>query len=209
MFSFIEKLFDTSDFVARWHCGDWSDAHGWLHILSDVAIFGAYFAIPLALAYFILQRKDVPFLPIFWLFAAFILSCGIGHAIEATLFWQPWYRLSGLSKLLTAIVSWTTVIALVPLLPKALALPGLAAGNLRLRAEILAREQVEQQLREHAEQLAETNQDLERFSQTIVGREDRVIELKQQVNELLRELGRGPRYGVDPADPTQDKQIEP
>ena len=209
MFSFITKLLDTSDFVARWNCGDWSDAHGWLHILSDVAIFGAYFAIPVVLAFFVLRRKDVPFLPIFWLFAAFILSCGIGHAIEATLFWQPWYRLSGLSKLLTAIVSWVTVIALFPLLPKALALPGLAAVNLRLQAEMSARELVEQQLRERAEQLAATNLDLERFSQTVVGREDRVTELKQQVNELLRELGREPRYGVDQTDPAQAEQIDP
>ena len=105
MFSFIVKLFDTSDFVARWNCGDWSDAHGWLHIFSDIAIFAAYFAIPVVLAYFVLRRKDVPFLPIFWLFAAFILCCGIGHAIEATLFWQPWYPLFfWLLQALTAIV---------------------------------------------------------------------------------------------------------
>src|SRR5437867_6492099 len=133
MLAFLETLFDTGDFPARWHCGNWSEAHGWLHVLSDSAIFGAYFAIPVVLAYFVLRRKDVPFLPIFWLFAAFILCCGIGHAVEATLFWHPWYRLSGLSKLLTAIVSWATVIALVPILPKALTLPGLAVVNEQLK----------------------------------------------------------------------------
>jgi hypothetical protein len=35
-------LFDTSDFPARWTCGQWSAVHGWTHILSDLAIFGAY-----------------------------------------------------------------------------------------------------------------------------------------------------------------------
>src|SRR5262249_10265764 len=107
----------------RWYCGNWTAAHGWLHILSDIAIFGAYAAIPAVLVLFALRRrKDIPFLPIFWLFAGFILFCGTGHLIEATIFWQPWYRLSGVVKLATALISWCTVIGLVPLIPKALAL---------------------------------------------------------------------------------------
>lgn len=133
MLSFFEKLFDTADFPLRWQCGNWSDGHSWLHILADSAIFGAYFAIPLILTSFVLRRKDVPFPPIFWLFAAFILSCGIGHLVEASLFWNPWYRLSGLVKVVTATVSWATVVALIPLLPKALALPGLALVNEQLK----------------------------------------------------------------------------
>jgi hypothetical protein len=32
MFDFLSKLFDTSDFPARWHCGHWTVGHGWLHI---------------------------------------------------------------------------------------------------------------------------------------------------------------------------------
>ncbi len=120
---FVANLFDTSDFPARWHSGNWSTKHGWLHILSDLFVFGAYFAIPVVLTLFILRRKDVPFPPIFWLFAASILALGIGHLIEATIFWQPWYRLSGVVKFFTAVVAWATVVALIPVLPKALALP--------------------------------------------------------------------------------------
>ena len=52
MVEYFRLLFDTSGFPARWNCGQWSDAHGWLHILSDLAIFGAYSAIPLTLVYF-------------------------------------------------------------------------------------------------------------------------------------------------------------
>jgi len=146
MFSFFTSLFDTSDFPARWSCGNWSDVHGWLHVLSDAAIFGAYFAIPVVLAYFVVRRKDVPFLPIFWLFAAFILCCGIGHLVEATIFWQPWYRLSGLVKVITAFVSWATVIALVPIVPRALALPALATINLQLKQEIEERKRAEKRM---------------------------------------------------------------
>lgn len=140
-------LFGTDGFPPRWQCGDWSALHGWTHICSDAAIFGAYAAIPAALIYFALKRKDVPFLPIFWLFGAFILACGTGHLIEATLFWHPWYRFSAAVKVTTALVSWGTVVALVRVLPQALELPGLAKLNRELSHEIEERRKAMADLR--------------------------------------------------------------
>jgi len=119
---FFWKLFDTSDFPARWHCGHWTAGHGYLHIISDLGVWSAYLAIPCVLGYFALQRKDVPFRTLFWLFGAFILACGTTHLMEAVLFWWPAYRLAGLIKLFTAVVSWGTVVALVPFVPRALAM---------------------------------------------------------------------------------------
>ena len=133
MLSFLARLFDTSGFPARWNCGLWSDELGWLHIASDAAIFAAYVAIPVVLACFVLRRPDVPFPRIFWLFFAFILACGIGHLVEAIIFWQPVYRLAGVVKLFTALLSWATVIALVRVVPLALQYPGLAKVNAELR----------------------------------------------------------------------------
>ena len=43
---FFTRLFDTSDFPPRWHCGNWTAGLGWLHILSDLGVWGAYIAIP-------------------------------------------------------------------------------------------------------------------------------------------------------------------
>jgi PAS domain S-box-containing protein len=146
--SFFQKLFDTSDFPPRWHCGVWTQGHGWLHILSDLAIFAAYAAIPIALTYFIRRRKDVPFLPIFWLFAAFIIFCGLTHLIEATIFWHPWYRLAGVVKAVTAIVSWMTVFALIKVIPKAVKLPSLEYIENLLTEETTERMQAEAALRE-------------------------------------------------------------
>ena len=125
MFSFFSKLLDTSGFPPRWNCGSaWAEepALGWIHIGSDLAVFTAYTAIPLMLVYFIFHKKTGVFLPIFWLFAVFILACGFVHLVEATIFWQPWYRLSALAKLITAGASVATVIALVPQMPKFLSL---------------------------------------------------------------------------------------
>ncbi len=159
MGEFLLDLFDTGDFPARWYCGEWSPGHGWLHIVSDIAIFGAYAAIPITIALFVLRRDDVPFPRIFWLFAAFIFSCGSVHLVEALIFWHPVYRVSGVMKLGTAVVSWATVVALVRAMPMAMSLPGLKKmndaleeANSRLQDEIIERAAVEAQLRDnHAE----------------------------------------------------------
>jgi hypothetical protein len=115
-------IFDTDGFPKRWDCGTWSDFHGFVHIFSDVTIFLAYTAISLLSVYFVVKKKTVPFLPVFWLFAAFILACGFVHLLEAIIFYYPLYRFAGLMKLITAIVSVLTVLALIPLVPKAMSL---------------------------------------------------------------------------------------
>ncbi len=92
MLDFVTKQFDTQGFPPRWLCGSgWATdpSLGWLHVLSDCAIFGAYTAIPLVIAYFVLRRRDVPFPKIFWLFVIFIFACGTTHLIEAIIFWHP------------------------------------------------------------------------------------------------------------------------
>jgi PAS domain S-box-containing protein len=150
VFDYLSKLFDTSGLPPRWQCGDWTAGHGWLHILSDLGVWSAYFAIPCILIYFVLRRRDVPFPWVFWLFGAFILACGTTHLMEAIIFWQPLYRLAGVIKLATAVVSWVTVAALVPVIPKALAMP----TPEQLEREITARKQAESSL-QHSNALLE------------------------------------------------------
>lgn len=191
---FLVQLIDTRDFPARWHCGNWSQVHGWVHVVSDLAIFGAYAAIPLVLIYFLVHRRDMVFPRVFWLFGLFIFACGTGHLIEASIFWNPWYRLAGLIKVLTAVVSWMTVVALFRIVPQVLKLPDLAVTNESLRSEIQRRKVVEEQLRENSRSLDLVNQDLERFNGVMVGREDRILELKTEVNQLLEQLDQPPRY---------------
>ena len=140
-------LLDPSGFPKRWQCGQWSDFLGWVHIVSDLAIFGAYLSIPLAILIFLWRRRDFKFYHLFALFGAFVMLCGVGHAIQAVIFWYPVYRLAGLIKVFTAIISWIAVIATIRILPAALRLTDLTRFNLRLRQEILDRKQVESELR--------------------------------------------------------------
>jgi two-component system, cell cycle sensor histidine kinase and response regulator CckA len=162
MSSFLTNLFDTSDFPARWNCGHWTALHGWTHVIADVAIFGAYAAIPLSIAYYVLRkRQEIVFPRLYWLFAAFILSCGLVHLTEAFIFWYPVYRFSGMLKVLTALASWSTVIVLVKHLPTAMALPGMAQMNDRLKEEVQNRKAAEEEVHRLNKALQDRVQELE------------------------------------------------
>lgn len=161
MLDFLGRLFDTSGFPARWHCGSaWTPGLGWLHIASDLAIWGAYLTIPCVLFLFVRRRNDIPFHRLFILFGLFILSCGMTHLIDALVFTWPAYRLLGLAKLVTATASWLTVAAMIPIIPRALELPGVMRLNERLSREIDERTHAQAQLAEHAEKLEVANRRL-------------------------------------------------
>lgn len=115
---FITKLFQADDWPPRWVCGEWTSFHGWLYITSDITIWLAYFIIPAIIIFFIQKRQNIAFLPVFWLFGAFIILCGSTHLVDALIFWWPGYRLSALLRLLTALVSMATAFALIRELPK-------------------------------------------------------------------------------------------
>jgi chemotaxis family two-component system sensor kinase Cph1 len=140
---FFTKLFNTADWPARWHCGNWTDFHGWLYIISDISIWAAYFAIPFLLFRILNKRRDIPFPKIFWLFIAFILLCGATHLLDAIIFWWPAYRLSALVRLATGIVSIFTVFALYKVLPNIYKIRTLE----QLEAEIEERKKAEQEAR--------------------------------------------------------------
>jgi two-component sensor histidine kinase len=189
MLDFFRRLFDTEGFPPRWRCGTgWTSELGWTHIISDIAIWGAYTAIPIVLAIFVIQRKDVPFPRIFWLFVAFIFFCGTGHLIEAIIFWEPVYRLSALVKVGTAVVSVATVCALIPTMPRALSLrsPEQLEREVDLRTRSLqeseARQRVLMSELDHrvknnitaimslAEQTIASTGDFDRFREAFMGR---------------------------------------
>ncbi|WP_439630915.1 PAS domain-containing sensor histidine kinase [Gemmata sp.] len=147
MSDFITRLFDPSGFVPRRACGDWTPGLVWLHNASDALIWLAYLAIPLVMLV-IARRKAVPFRAVYFLFVAFILTCGFTHFLDVVMFYNPLYRLSGLLKAVTAVASWATVIALIHVLPRALAL----RSPEELEREVAERRRVEGELRAlHAE----------------------------------------------------------
>jgi PAS domain S-box-containing protein len=139
---FFSKLFSDSGFPPRWHCGRWTDFHGWLYIISDLMIWAAYFAIPIIIIRFITRKQGARFQKIYFLFAAFILACGTTHLLDAITFWYPAYRFNALMRFATGVVSWLTVFHLVRLLPAAFSLKTAD----QLETEVHQREKAETQL---------------------------------------------------------------
>ena len=90
-----------------------------LHVGSDTAIWLSYVAISLTLAYLVYRtRREMPFSWMFLAFGTFIIACGFTHLMEVIVLWKPLYWLSGDVKLLTAVASVVTAMALPPLVPK-------------------------------------------------------------------------------------------
>lgn len=118
--SYFTGLFSTDNWPARWTCGEWSQAEGWLYISSDLSIFLAYLSIPIMLLWFIRKQQIGNLKWLIALFGAFILLCGFTHLIDVVLFWEPMYRFSGFTKLLTGVVSLATATVLGFVIPKAL-----------------------------------------------------------------------------------------
>ncbi|MDR3681737.1 MAG: ATP-binding protein [Flavipsychrobacter sp.] len=143
VWEFFQNLFNTSGFPPRWHCGKWSDFHGWLYIISDLLIWSAYFAMPIIIVRYISKKQGLRFERIYFLFAAFILACGATHLLDAIIFWYPFYRVSALVRFATGIISWTTVYYLVKIMPTAFSLKSAE----QLEEEVERRKKVEEQLR--------------------------------------------------------------
>ncbi|OKH38777.1 hypothetical protein NIES2119_09320 [[Phormidium ambiguum] IAM M-71] len=147
----FKSLLFSDNFVPHGHCYLWNPGLVWLHILSDGLIALAYYSIPMMLAYFVYKRDDLPFKSIFFLFGAFIITCGTTHILEVWTLWHPDYWLSGSVKAVTALVSLYTALELWPLIPKALALPSpvqLEVANQKLAAEITEKKQAEAALKQ-------------------------------------------------------------
>lgn len=144
----MDGLFEV--YMPRRQCMHFEADVIWTHFVSDLLIAAAYYSIPIGLLYFVRKRRDLAFHWMFVLFAAFILSCGTNHVFNVWALWQPLYRLDGIVKAVTAMLSVATAAILWPLIPRALALPSpdqLRATNDRLATEVAERRRAEQELR--------------------------------------------------------------
>ncbi len=148
-------------FLPHGTCISWDMPLLSLYVISDFLIVLAYFSIPIGIIYFVNKRNDLAFKPVYYLFAAFILACGLTHAMSIITIWFPLYYLAGVIKLITAIVSVTTAVYLVPRLRELVQLPDfneLIKITQQLKKENAQRQHVEQDLLTSQQTLAESNQ---------------------------------------------------
>ena len=90
---------------------------------TDLLIGFAYLTISLTLAFLVHRARDlIPFQWMFLAFGLFIVACGMTHFMEVVTLWTPVYWLSGDVKVITAMASVGTAVALPPLVPRILEL---------------------------------------------------------------------------------------
>jgi PAS domain S-box-containing protein len=134
----LHDMIEHASYMAHGYCLLWKPWLVSMHAGADILIFGAYFAIPVAIRRFLKRRPDLELRPLAVLFALFILLCGLTHLIQFVTLWVPIYEIQGWVKLATAGVSVVTAILIFPLIPKALAIP--SPKQLQRVNEGLARE---------------------------------------------------------------------
>ncbi len=92
-----------------------------VNLISDLLIGTSYVVISLTLVY--LVRASTGAIPFHWMFLAFgtfIIACGGTHFMEAVTLWNPVYWASAYVKVITAVASVATAVALPLVLPRIL-----------------------------------------------------------------------------------------
>lgn len=126
-------FFGVKSFIPHGYCLSWSSVLLWLHVISDAVITVSYYFIPLIIVKFIRQHQDIPYSWLILMSCAFIIACGTTHLLSIITIWLPVYWLEGFIKVLTAIISLITAIAMLRVIPQTLQLPSIIN---QLRSEI-------------------------------------------------------------------------
>jgi len=135
----------------------WKPELIWLNAISDTLIAGAFFAAAVVLALFLWRRwNDVMFRGVFWVFATFMLLCGVTRMLSILTLWVPAYGTEVFIKSVLALVSVGVTATLLLMLPRILVLP----TRIQLQQAYAALEEEVRQ-RRNAEAMVQRFQEIE------------------------------------------------
>jgi signal transduction histidine kinase len=139
------------------YCYLWEPALVWTHVGADMLIGLSYMAIPLTLLSIVRRtRGNVPFSGMLVAFGTFIVACGFTHFVEVLTLWQPLFWTAAGVKVVTAIASVATAVAVPSLVPRVVAMMDAAhvAEERRLALE-QAHSELERRVQERTRELTE------------------------------------------------------
>ncbi|MFC3051289.1 sensor histidine kinase [Kordiimonas pumila] len=164
----IDWLFGDSGLTPHGYCLIWRQDLIFMHVVSDILISISYFAIPAFL--YKIRKINPDIIPAIWayLFCGFIVSCGITHVFNLITLYYPIYGISGLAKVICALISVTTAVVL--------AIKHTQANKIPSVNQLM---KVTNDLTTEAEHRKKVEEDLKTLTKTL---EQRVIERTLQLN---------------------------
>lgn len=123
------------------HCYLGNEPLTWTMVVSDGLIGLSYLSISLSL-YFLIRKIKLPFQSVFIAFGLFIFACGATHFLEIYTLWVPAYWEAAMMKVITAVASVMTAIALYPLNPKIVAFASAAKTSVQRENELQKANQI-------------------------------------------------------------------
>lgn len=183
MSTWFDTLLGVNDqFMPHGHCYLWQPDILWTHVVSDALIAASYISIPVSIAIIARRKSHSPSYAVAMLFAAFIVLCGLTHVFNIYVIWNPAYEFQSYIKGMTAMVSLATAIVVVSKIQHFMTLLTVEESNKALKSALKSSEDKEAQIGKIFD-----------ASET---RELRIIELKNEINELLDQAGKPARYNI-------------
>jgi signal transduction histidine kinase len=129
----------SSRFLPHAFCYAGDPALIFAHVVSDTLIWLSYVVIAGTLVYLVHQlKKEMPFQWMFLAFGLFIVACGFTHFMEIITLWKPIYWLSAYVKMITALASVITAVALPKLIPRIKEMAQAAVRSREIQTELAA-----------------------------------------------------------------------
>jgi len=186
------RQFFSGNFLAQGHCYLWKSELVWVNAGSDFLITLSCYSISLLLLYFLHRCQYVSFPGIWLLFGLLIICCGTSYLLDIWTIWYPAYWVSVVIKGITALVSLYTVLGLVFLKPKLLAMTSeiqLETASFVLEPEITEYQQTKVRVYEDLEQsVAQLKQKLAQANKRLQAEIKECQQAKSQLQQTQSQL---------------------
>ncbi|MGE5432630.1 MAG: sensor histidine kinase [Syntrophomonadaceae bacterium] len=178
----LKNLF-SSAYMPHGNCYFWTQDLVWLHAISDSLIGLSYWAITITLGTLVYKtRKDIPFAKMFVAFGVFIITCGTTHILDVVTLWDAYYWFSGGVKLVTAVASVATAVALPPVIPRIINI--IQDAKLAAERKILL-QSANESLQTEIQEREKAQQEITRLNASL---EKRVLQRTSQLEEANRKF---------------------